>query len=189
MTSHSLHICACRRRQPLPGRQRGAAQLFITIVLLVVIMMLGITATIMSSTQYKLAGNLQFESVAFDKAESASASALNWLANSSNAKSAEPWVASSAKYLYPISSAPDPFAMNWDDKDSLAIGDGSQRYVIQQVAFGNHLSGTQLNSGDACNSVIDGADVYRITARGTSAKGTTKIVQTNVYVPRDLCKG
>ena len=188
MTSRSLQRSATCRQQPLPRRQRGAAQLFITIALLVVIMMLGITATIMSSTQYKLAGNLQFESVAFDKAESAAAVALNWLANSSNAQSTEPWVASSAKYLYPISSAPDPFSMNWDDQDSLAIGDGSQRYIVQQIAFGTQLAGTSLARGDVCNSSGEGGgDVYRITARGTSAKGTTKIVQTNFFVSRQ-CK-
>ena len=44
-----------RTRARGPRGQRGAAQLFITIVLLVVIMMLGVTATIMSSTQFKLA--------------------------------------------------------------------------------------------------------------------------------------
>ena len=62
-----------------PGRQRGASSLFITVILVLVVMLLAVTAAVLSSTQFKLAGNLQYENVAFNLAEGALASAESWL--------------------------------------------------------------------------------------------------------------
>ena len=53
-----------------PGRQ-GGATLVIALLILVLIMMIGITAVSTSNTQYKLAGNLQFEDGAMNNAETA----------------------------------------------------------------------------------------------------------------------
>ena len=62
-----------------PLRQRGASSLFITVILVLVLMLLAVTAAVLSSTQFKLAGNLQYENIAFNLAEGALASAENWL--------------------------------------------------------------------------------------------------------------
>jgi Tfp pilus assembly protein PilX len=63
-----------------PGRQQGAT-LVIALLILVLIMMIGITAISTSNTQYKLAGNLQFEDGATNNAETAVTTAENWLVN------------------------------------------------------------------------------------------------------------
>jgi len=54
-----------------PSRQRGASSLFLTVILVMVVMMLAVTAAVLSNTQFRLAGNLQFENIAFNLAEGA----------------------------------------------------------------------------------------------------------------------
>ena len=76
-----------RRRAPLPSRQRGAT-LLIALLVLVLIMMLGITAVSTSNTQFKLAGNIQFEDGALNNAESAVTAAESWLASAGNSNNA-----------------------------------------------------------------------------------------------------
>jgi Tfp pilus assembly protein PilX len=69
-----------------PGKQRGASSLFLTVILVMVVMLLAVTASVLSNTQFRLAGNLQFENIAFNLAETAVASAENWLSTDTNAK-------------------------------------------------------------------------------------------------------
>ncbi len=61
------------RRSALPSlrrHQRGAT-LVVALLILVLIMMIGITAVSTSNTQFRLAGNLQFEDSAMNNAEAA----------------------------------------------------------------------------------------------------------------------
>jgi Tfp pilus assembly protein PilX len=67
-------------------KQRGASSLFLTVILVMVVMLLAVTASVLSSTQFRLAGNLQFENIAFNLSETAVASAENWLSTGANAK-------------------------------------------------------------------------------------------------------
>ena len=69
-----------------PRRQRGASSLFLTVILVMVVMLLAVTAAVLSNTQFRLAGNLQFENIAFNLAEGAIASAENWLSSGTNGK-------------------------------------------------------------------------------------------------------
>ena len=65
------------------ARQKGAT-LVIALLILVLIMMIGITAVSTSNTQFKLAGNLQFEDSAMNNTESAVSAAENWLSTGTN---------------------------------------------------------------------------------------------------------
>ncbi|MBL8336979.1 MAG: hypothetical protein JNM97_09410, partial [Rhodoferax sp.] len=74
------------RRSALPSlrrHQRGAT-LVVALLILVLIMMIGITAVSTSNTQFRLAGNLQFEDSAMNNAEAAVTAAENWLATGTN---------------------------------------------------------------------------------------------------------
>ena len=167
---------------PGRSRQRGAAQLFITIVLLAVIMMLGITATIISSTQFKLAGNLQFENQAFDNAEAAAAKGLSWLTTGCNGQN---YVIGNATYLLAVPKTAghiDAFNFDWDSKAATVV-DSSRQYVIQLMAVDVKLGG--LGTGQPASFNDQRGNLFRITSRGTSAKGTARIVQTNVYVKKE----
>ena len=178
------------------NRQRGAAQLFVTVILLLVVLMVGITSTIIASTQFKLSGNLQYENNAFNKAESAAAVAQSWLhAGSPQTVAANAAFQASdgsctahlcAKNTSDaLTAANRAYTINWTDSNSLAVGgDDSKRYFIQMIAKAVRRNGpgAMRNDGDAPVKCEPLGDLYRVSARGTSAKGTSKIVQTNVLL-------
>ena len=189
-----------------PVRQRGASSLFITVILVLVVMLLAVTAAVLSSTQFKLAGNLQYENIAFNLAEGALASAENWLstkngATYTNARNANFATYTEGSYYYPIGSlaaqtpALDPQTMtdaNWssyaravnaDGSTSNPDPDGTGRYLIEKYGADNQPLGTGLEVGGRPLSGCQKVDVFLISARGTSAKGTTKLVQTTYSVP------
>ena len=107
----------------IPARQQGAT-LVIALLILVLIMMIGITAVSTSNTQFKLAGNLQFEDSALNNAEAAVTAAEVWLAAGTNHKNAGFTAYNRAvnPQLYPMGrlaglANPDnsPLTMTWRD--------------------------------------------------------------------------
>jgi Tfp pilus assembly protein PilX len=171
------------------GRQRGASSLFITVILVLVVMLLAVTAAVLSSTQFKLAGNLQYENIAFNLAEGALASAENWLSTGTNGKNAAFTTRSTdSPELYPIgylaANSLDPLTMAWTDSNSAKVGGSdTQRYLVEKYGADNQPLGTGLDSGGRPLTGCQKVDVFRISTRGTSAKGTTKFVQTTYSVP------
>jgi len=168
------------------NRQRGASTLFIVVVMVFVLMLLGVTAAVLSNTQFKLAGNLQFENVAFNLAEGALAPAEQWLSSGTNGKDDKFTTYVSGSYLYPIDylATTDLLTMTWTDSNSVAVaGNDSQRYLIEKYGADNQPLGTGLDSGGRPLTGCQKVDVFRISARGTSVKGTTKFAQTVYSVP------
>ncbi len=174
------------RRFELPARQRGAT-LVIALLVLVLIMMIGITAISTSDTQFKLAGNLQFEDSALNNAETAVTAAENWLATGTNFGDAGFTTYDNAKpQLLPIGrlaglAAPDNDALSltWGDGNSLAVGGNTrQRYFIEQMSLNNKLQGSSQVIGGRTSSGCNQVNTYQITGRGTSARGATKFVQS-----------
>ncbi len=161
--------------------QAGAMSLFVTLVLLVIVMMLGITGAMMGNSQYKIAGNLQFENVAFNLAETAAAAAQ--LNTNFNDAGFTTYNATGKAYLYPIADPPvDPFAIGWTDANSFAVGgNDSERYIVQRIATNIRYPDDMMTGSHqtSCNR----QDVYRITARGVAATGTVKFVQTTFSAP------
>lgn len=191
---------------PPARRQAGAVQLFVTMVLLLIVMLLGVAASLVSGTQFRLAGNLQFENAAFNLAENAAAAAENWLFTGDNfADSGFVTYSTSKRYFFPIGSMSaqgvDPLAMSWSDSNSCALpitidpttnaltctadasASATQRFVIEKIGANNRPLGAQVNNGGRLLAGCQQADLYRITARGASARSTTKMVQATVAVP------
>ncbi len=188
-------MIATHRAIGLPGRQRGAT-LVIALLILVLIMMIGITAISTSNTQYKLAGNLQFEDGAMNNAETAVTTAENWLVN----PAVKNWnddgfkLTGTAKpQLIPFDPAtPRPatrdatlLAMDWTDNNkSLRVGPpesepyNSKRYVIEKLSQGNRLQGADVGVGGRASAGCNLVNTYLITGRGTSARGAVKFVQS-----------
>jgi len=169
-----------------PHRQRGAT-LLIALLVLVLIMMIGVTAVSTSDTQFKLAGNLQFEDSALNNAESAVSAAENWLATGGNFSDDGFNAFDAAKaQLKPIgyvtalaAPANSPLTMAWGDSNSLAVGgNAAQRYYIEQMSRNNRLPGSSQVVGGRSSSVCSQVNTYQITGRGSSARGATKIVQS-----------
>ena len=123
-----------------PARQKGAT-LVIALLVLVLIMMIGIAAISTSNTQYKLAGNLQFEDSAINNAEAAVTAAEQWLSTGTNYASAafagggptvspDPGSAGATPQLYPLTTVTairtardvKPFSLTWADANSRCVG-------------------------------------------------------------------
>jgi len=170
-----------------PSRQRGASSLFLTVILVMVVMMLAVTAAVLSNTQFRLAGNLQFENIAFNLAEGAVASAENWLSTGTHAKDGGfTTYASSTPQVYPIgylaTNNLDPLTMTWPDTTKVDVA-GDQRYLIEKYGADNQPLGTGLDTGGRPLTGCQKVDVFLISALGKSARGTRKSVQTTYSVP------
>jgi Tfp pilus assembly protein PilX len=157
------------------AKQQGAT-LIVALIVLVLIMMLGVAAMTSSSTQYKLAGNLQFEDGAMNNAEAAAIAAEKWLeSNYQHAAFTTP--DNTMPHLFQKTSVVDPFSYNWES-NSMAVANTSQRYIIQIMSNNSLLQGSSAAVGRSRASVCNKVNTYLITARGTSARGATKLVQS-----------
>ena len=159
------------------ARQRGAS-LVMSLIILVVLMLLGVSALMVSSTQSKLAGNIQSQTLATAEAESALSIAENWIAQPANTLTLGAF--GTVAGLYAKGSAVNPLTMTWDDTTSIKTDSaGNQRYIIEVYAENRTLPG---NSGGACGYGMPGpcpnVNLFRATARGVSRPGATRHVQS-----------
>ena len=156
--------------------QQQGATLIVALIVLVLIMMLGVAAMTSSSTQYKLAGNLQFEDGAMNNAEAAAIAAEKWLEG--NYQHAAFTTADNAMpHLFQKTSVVDPFSFNWDS-NGMTAANTSQRYIIQIMSNNSLLQGANAAVGRSRASVCNKVNTYLITARGTSARGASKLIQS-----------
>jgi Tfp pilus assembly protein PilX len=172
-----------------PSSERGST-LVISLIVLIILMLLGVAAMNTSDTQFKLAGNLQFESIAQNNAETAVAAAEAALGDGvtyldgrlTTARSAD------APGYYPPGTLAAPgsdsvttaLAMTWDDSNSVKFGDTDtdQRYLIETLALDERLPiGTQC-IGCRFSGTCNKANTYRIIARGASKRGAVKFVES-----------
>ena len=188
------HTQAYPLRAPLSS-ERGST-LVISLIILIVLMLLGVMAMNTSDTQYKLAGNLQFEDVAMSNAEQAIDAAERWLESDTlmqqaiavaNNADVAPSTAVSAVSITPLT-------MTWTSSEtppnppSVAVTgpDGApndrQRYVIGYVSR-NRAALAQVGGCPDALRPFDCVHTYLITARGLGGRGATKFVQVYYSVP------
>lgn len=164
--------------------QQQGATLIVALLILVLIMMIGIAAVSTSNTQYKLAGNLQFEDSAMNNAETTVTTAENWLATGSNFSAAgfTTYNSTASPHLYPVTATDpilsSPWSATWTDSNSISVGDSNHRYVIQQMSSNNLLMGSSAALGGHAMAVCSKVNTYLVTGRGTSARGASKFVQS-----------
>ena len=175
-------------------RQRGVA-LLVVVALMLGMAMLAVTLSVTSSTQFRLAANAQYENVAFNLAESATATAENWLDTGTNRLHAgfDKYATATAQ-LYPLGEMKrqgiDPMTMDWTNANSVSSGAGSNaRYVIEVIGRNKQALGSTVAVGGRPRAGCPKVDLFRVSARGVAAKGTSKIVQTTValLLPDDTC--
>lgn len=165
-------------------RHQAGASLVVSLVILGVLMLMGVAAMMISSTQYRLSGNIQFQNTALNQAESALAAAEIWLASGDNYlnEGFKTYNGATTPQLYPTgylaANNIDPLTMNWTNANSvMSDAVGNQRYLIELLGESRKLTGTGLAIGGrqaaACNEV----NVYRITTRGASGRGASRYVQ------------
>jgi Tfp pilus assembly protein PilX len=171
----------------LGRNQQKGATLIVALLLLVVILLTGLAAMNNSGSQFKLAANAQFESQALNKAETAIATAEDWLSTGSNFSTAgfTTYSAVLTPHLHPIgriASLESPnnnhLTIDWSNNAVIVGDDTTQRYMIELLSKDNRLQGS--NQGitgrtvTGCNQV----NIYRVTARGQAARNAVKVVQS-----------
>ena len=182
-------------QQKFIAHQQRGATLVVALFILIVLMIIGVMAMTTANTQFKLAGNLQFENIAKNNAENQSVAAENWLSLPDTTPFAlyinnpgfNTW-SSATPQLHPIGHLAtlgilnsDPLNMTdaqWrtNSTSTLLAPDG---YMIEELAnnvatTGGNASSGESGSSSGCNSV----NVFRVTARGTNARGAVRFVQT-----------
>ena len=167
MTSHTQH----------------GSTLIISLIILIILMLIGVTAMMTSDTAYKLAGNLQFENNAINAGEAVLSEEENALkAGTINYNHADFFAASSvtasSSGLYPAGSAIDPLNTAWNSSDSALATSGTGRYIIELMSTSNVMVGSSATVGGPLSYACNKVNTYRITARGASARGATKYVQS-----------
>ena len=164
--------------------QRGIS-LAVALVVITVLMLTGVAAFYSSGTQFRLAGNLQYQNAAMNQAETAVAAGESWLATATNFQNAG-FIAynnSASPHLYPVgyltANSMDPLTMTWTDSNSLKVDStGNQRYLIEMLAQNKRLAGSDLSIGGRTSTGCSQVNVYRISALGASARGSSKTVQS-----------
>lgn len=169
-----------RKLHSVAGRQKGAT-LVVALLVLVLIMMIGIAAINTSSTQFSVAGNLQFEDSALNNAEAALTTAETWLRANYNDAGFSTRISGP---LYPMPAAGtqpiDPLTLDWttDSASMRVAGNQNQRYFIQQMSLNSSLPGSSQAVGGRTNAVCNKVNTYLVAGRGASARGATKVVQS-----------
>lgn len=168
---------------PAISRQRGAS-LVVSLIMLVLLTLLGVSALTVSNTQSRLASNIVLQTRAAQEADSALAHAENFLAQVVNGTDAfEAGSPGLAKYI-PGNPLLDPLAdSTWSDTISKEVS-ATQRYVIEVYTPNFSPRGNSMkpcNYGDAAG--CPNINVFRVTARGTAPGGATRFVQS-VYAVR-----
>ena len=171
-----------RRHVHIRAAQKGAA-LIVGLVVLGALLVLGVGAVTVANTQFKVSGNMQFQTLALSNAESAIATAENWL-NTNYANTGFNTLGQPG--LYPSTNLIDPLTMTWNDSTSIKLDSaGTQRYAIELYMPSRRPPTSSVTQCNTYGAVAPCAEVnlYRVSARGTSTLGATKVVQT-IYAVR-----
>lgn len=168
-------------------KQNGSA-LIISLMILIVMTLLGLTAMGTSGLQERMAGNTRDTALAFQAAETALRDAENYY--ETTAVSLGSGFNGSIQGLYPQGSAPNLFASDtWaNSRNYSGTIDGvaeQPRYIIELI--GPITQGTEdLNiSGYGESSGLGDLVAVRVSARGTGRSTDTSVVLQSYYASRN----
>jgi type IV pilus assembly protein PilX len=160
------------------SRQRGAS-LVISLIILGVLALIGVSAVMVANTQFRMSANLQLQTQALSGTENALAAAETWLLD--NFASPAFATAGTINGIFPTPQADDPRTLTWSDSNSRPVdAAGNQRYRIELYIANRPLPSNSITTQAAYGAAAPTpfVNVYRITARGSS-QGAIRIVQTH----------
>lgn len=172
------HFC----NVPAKGREGGSA-LIVSLLILIILSLLGLTAVRTTTLEEKMAGNLRDNDLAFQAAESALRDAEAFVDSvvSTNAFN-------DTGGLYSSGTADPDYlaAATWGAANSVAYsgsltGVATQpRYIIKYLGVVS-TSGGALNIGGYGNQQAGDLHSFRISVRGTGGRDTTQVVLQEYY--------
>jgi len=180
------------RRMGLQGfnrRQQGVA-LFISLVLLLVLTIAGISAVQTTSLEERMARNTHDTLLAFQSAESALREAEGWII--ANVNSTAQFADNGNNGLW-TTSPYDEAAERWEEDiwaddsalsiavDSAVDGVSTQpRFIVEWVATVQRDENPNL-LGSSYSAVFDRIEIFRITARGVGATPNARVMLQGTF--------
>lgn len=181
-----------------PIKQKGSV-LILSLMILVVLTIIGVSSMSSSSLQERMAGNFRDREIAFQAAEMALAAAEDFVTSDINTANLD------GDGLYTNSNGPtsqNAFTGNgssitnwWTDPDSLVLGADTgttidevrtqPRYTIEVRGEVGEDDGTDINIGGYGESTGGGQITsFRVTARGTGKSDNTVVILQSNYGKR-----
>ncbi len=177
-----------RNHTPLRTRQAGAV-LVVSLMLLVIMTLIGVTAMRSTIMEEKMAGNTRDSMLAMQAAETALLDAENFAENTIQSLAAA--FDGNQPGLYPTGNIPDPFAQaTWGAGASLPYSGTynsvatQPRYIIELIGPVGSAAGGDLTAGDSYDENASAGIPYafRITARGTGGTDNARSILQSNYV-------
>lgn len=170
-------------------KQQKGMTLLVAMITLIVLMLLGVGAMVASNTMFKLAGNLQFENEAKNRAESTLTVAESYLVSGTISQSGGFTTGGPAPSttlpFYDPTNTPNPL-VSWPTAASSPAGITGGQFIIQLITptpvspLGQQSKSTCMGCG---NHLQVSYNLFRVTARGQSGRGATRFVESIVQVP------
>ena len=155
------------------SRQRGLA-LVMSLVILLVLTLLGVTAMNTSNLQILMTGNSQYQTTALNKAESVLRTAEDVISDFIGT----PGATYPASGYYNIPGGATPINLTtFDWADANVIIAGSSKYIIEFTGTEELDSASKAWRQDQ-GIIGDDVSVFRITARTPSTRGAMRYVQS-----------
>lgn len=174
-------------RTRLQSRQQGVA-LFISLVLLLVLTIAGVSAVQTTTLEERMARNSHDSMMAFQSAESALRQAETWMETNVNAVAIFTDAGTNGLWTAAPFDETDRWmnAAVWSGAQSVVVPvdvpDVAQqpRYIIEWLATVERTEGGAMLSS-SYQSVMDRIEVFRITARGVGGSTNSQVILQSTY--------
>ena len=162
------------QNKPSTHQEKGAV-LVISLIMLLLLTLIGVTATQVTGLEERMAGNMRDSNLAFQSAESALRAGENLLTQATLPS----FTSAGTNGLYAQTGTPPGAYDTWGANTASYSAASDQvaanpQYVIQRLA--NIESGSSLDA-----SSFGQSEIYRITARGVGGTDTAVAVVQSTY--------
>lgn len=174
----------------LPFRTQRGSVLIISLIIMVVLTILGVSGMKTTQLEEKMAGNLKDSQLAFQAAEATLKQAEQYI--DSNIVSISSFDDDGSDGLYDKTEERPWETINWDDTDSIEYTNFDNSYSINSPPrfIVQHLV-SQLNNADQLNLDNYGqgtgagrVEMFLITARATGSSGNSVVTLQSTYGKR-----
>ena len=162
-----------------PKKQSGAV-LFVSLVLLVVMTLIGITGMQTTILEEKMSGNYKDKTIALQAAESALKSGENQILNTAFLPAFDGSVAG----LYrptAVSLGPRWNTVNWANPAEVIADPVAFASVAQQPAYIIEKLDVRIGTSTKYNNALVKIQSYRVTARGTGSTINSPVMSQTVF--------
>lgn len=169
-------------KQPKLNTQQGAA-LVLSLIFLVLLTILGVSASTMTTLEEKMAGNTRDRIIAFQAAEAA----MRFCETILN-QAALPAFTNTNGYYQPAAVGATPVwnSIDWSDSDAVQTYSGgisvvgaAPACILEEIPVAANTGNESLQLGR--NPTDSSTGLYRITSRGTGASPSTVVMLQSSY--------